>query len=281
MKLVHVFGAAVLAAGFALGAMAQEEIKAQHVAGNIHMLEGSGGNVGVSAGEDGILIVDDKFEKDVPRIRELLQEIDPGPLKFVLNTHYHGDHTGGNAEFGDEAVIIAHENVRVRLAGEDKPKVALPVVTYEDKVTIHFNGETIDVIHFPEGHTDSDSIVFFRGANVVHMGDHMFAGRFPYIDLGGGGSVQGYIDNVAKALSHIPDDAKLIPGHGPLSTKADLQELHDMIDACYTSVKDQVAAGKSIEDIQEQGVPAEYKDWGWRFISEQRWIMILHEDATK
>jgi len=282
MTLARFFVVGALAAGFALGARAQDEpIVAVHVAGPIHMLEGSGGNVGVSAGEDGILIVDDKFEKDVDAIRGLLKDIDPGPLKFVLNTHYHGDHTGGNAAFGQEAVIIAHENVRGRLSAEEKPKSALPVVTYEDKVTVHFNGEDIDLIHFPAGHTDTDSVVFFRGSNVVHMGDHMFANRFPYIDLKGGGNVQGYIDNVAKVLSLIPDDVKIIPGHGPLSTKADLQALHDMIAACYGSVKEQVKAGKTIQEIQAEGVPAAYKDWGWRFISEERWIMILHEDATK
>lgn len=281
MKRTAIFSTALLAVGLALGATAQEEeIKAVHVAGHIHMLEGSGGNIGVSAGADGILIVDDKFEKDVPAVRDLLTGIDPGPLKFVLNTHYHGDHTGGNEAFGKEAVIIAHENVRGRLSDENKPASALPVVTYEDKVSVHFNGETIDLIHFPAGHTDTDSVVFFRGSNVVHMGDHFFSGRFPYIDLGGGGSVQGYLDNVATVLTMLPDDVKLIPGHGPLSNKADLKAFHTMIDACYTSIKEQVKAGKSIQEIQEKGVPAEYKDWGWRFISEERWITILHQDAT-
>jgi len=282
MRLATLLGAALLAGGLAPGAQAQDEaITAAHVAGPIHMLEGSGGNVGVSAGEDGILIVDDKFEKDVDAIRAHLKDINPGPLKFVLNTHFHGDHTGGNAAFGGEAVIIAHENVRVRLAAEEQPAAALPVVTYADKVSVHFNGETIDLIHFPAGHTDTDSVVFFRGSNVVHLGDLMFTGRFPFIDLNGGGSVQGYLDNIEKLLAIIPDDARLIPGHGPLATKADLQALHTMIAACYASVKEQVAAGKTIQDIQEKGVPAEYKDWTWRFISEQRWIMILHEDATR
>ncbi len=269
-----------LAAGVVFVQAQDEDIVPVPVAGNIHMLEGSGGNIGVSAGDDGILIVDDKFEKDEAKIRELLKGINPGPLKFVLNTHFHGDHTGGNAAFGKEAVIIAHENVRGRL-GADKPKEALPVVTYEDKVSVHFNGEEIELIHLPAGHTDTDSVVYFRGANVVHMGDLFFSGRFPFIDLENGGTVEGYLANVAKVLETLPDDVKIIPGHGPLSTKADLQKFHAMIDDCFNSVNEQVKAGKTIQDIQAQGVPAAWKDWGWRFISEERWLITLHTAATK
>ncbi len=270
----------VLAAGIALAQAQDEDIVLVPVAGNIHMLEGSGGNIGVSAGEDGILIVDDKFEKDEPKVRELLKGINAGPLKFVLNTHFHGDHTGGNAAFGKEAVIIAHENVRSRLS-TDKPKEALPVVTYEDKVSVHFNGEEIELIHLPAGHTDTDSVVYFRSANVVHMGDLFFSGRFPFIDLENGGTVEGYLANVAKVLETLPDDVKIIPGHGPLSTKADLQKFHAMIDECFKAVNEQVKAGKTIQDIQAQGVPVAWKDWGWRFISEERWLITLHTAATK
>ncbi len=270
----------VLAAGVAIVQAQDEAITPVHVAGNIHMLEGSGGNIGVSAGEDGILIVDDKFEKDEPRVRELLKGINPGPLKFVLNTHFHGDHTGGNGAFGKEAVIIAHENVRGRLS-TDKPKEALPVVTYEDKVSVHFNGEEIELIHLPAGHTDTDSVVYFRGSNVVHMGDLFFSGRFPFIDLENGGTVEGYLANVAKVLETLPDDVKIIPGHGPLSSKADLQKFHTVIDECFNSVNEQVKAGKTIQDIQAQGVPVAWKDWGWRFISEERWLITLHAAATK
>lgn len=269
-----------LAAGVVFVQAQDEDIVLVPVAGNIHMLEGSGGNIGVSAGEDGILIVDDKFEKDEAKIRELLKGINPGPLKFVLNTHFHGDHTGGNAAFGNEAVIIAHENVRGRL-GTDKPKEALPVVTYEDKVSVHFNGEEIEIIHLPAGHTDTDSVVYFRGSNVVHMGDLFFSGRFPFIDLENGGTVEGYLANVAKVLEALPDDVKIIPGHGPLSTKADLQKFHAMIDECFNSVNEQVKAGKTIKDIQAQGVPETWKDWGWRFISAERWLITLHTAATK
>mgnify|MGYP003646824208 CR=1 FL=1 len=262
-------------------AYAQDTLTVTPVAGAIYMLEGKGGNIGVSAGEDGLLIVDDQFASEEGKIRAALKEINPGPLKFVLNTHVHGDHTGGNEAFGNEAVIIAQENVRKRLQDDEQPKAALPVVTYENKISVHFNGEEIELIHFPNGHTDTDSVIYFRGSNVVHMGDHFFSGRFPFIDLGRNGSVEGYLKNVATVLETLPDDVKIIPGHGPLSTKADLKAFHAMIDACYTSVKEQVAAGKTIEDIQAKGVPAAYKDWAWQFISEQRWLITLHDDLTK
>ncbi len=271
---------ALLALGV-LNVGAQDALTVTAVAGNIHMLEGKGGNIGVSAGEDGLLIVDDQFASEEQKIRAALKDINPGPLKFVLNTHVHGDHTGGNEAFGKEAVIIAHENVRKRLVDDEQPKSALPVVTYEDKVSVHFNGEVIDLIHFPNGHTDTDTVIFFRSSNVVHMGDHFFSGRFPFIDLGRNGSVQGYLDNVAAVLAALPDDVKIIPGHGPLSTKADLQAFHTMIDTCYTAVKEQVKAGADMEAILAKGVPAAYKEWGWRFISEERWLATLHDDLTK
>lgn len=278
--LTHIAVSAFTALGiFSVGA--QDILTVTPVSGSLFMLEGKGGNVGVSAGDDGLLIVDDQFASEEQKIREALKSINPGPLKFVLNTHVHGDHTGGNEAFGKEATIIAHENVRVRLEADAQPKSALPVVTYENKVSVHFNGEEIELIHFPNGHTDTDTVVYFRGSNVVHMGDHFFSGRFPFIDLGRNGSVEGYLKNVAAVLADLPDDVKIIPGHGPLSTKADLQAFHAMIDACYSSVKEQVAAGKTIEDIQTKGVPAAYKDWAWQFISEQRWLITLHDDLTK
>ena len=176
------------------------EIKATKVAGNVYMLEGAGGNIGVSVGSDGLLIVDDQFAPLADKIHAALRGLSPASLKFVLNTHWHGDHTGGNAAFSAEAPIIAQENVRKRMATDqvvfgDKvpasPKEALPVITFDDKVSVHFNGEEIKAIHFPAGHTDGDSVIFFTGSNVVHMGDDFFAGRFPFVDIGSGGSVQG------------------------------------------------------------------------------------------
>jgi len=179
------------------------EIKVQKVSGTVYMLEGLGGNIGASVGDDGIVIVDDEFLPLADKIEAALKGITDKPVKFVLNTHWHGDHTGGNPHFGEKAPIIAQENVRKRLAEGGKtrfgevppaPKAALPVITFEDKVSVHLNGEDIRAIHFPHGHTDGDSVIFFTQSNVVHMGDDFFnGGMFPFIDLDSGGSVQGMI----------------------------------------------------------------------------------------
>src|SRR6516164_3378078 len=176
------------------------QIKATKVAGNIYMLEGSGGNIGVSVGDDGIVLVDDQFAPLAPKIKEALKGITDKPIKFVLNTHFHGDHTGGNVKFGAEAPIIAHENVRKRLQEggkvggnvvEPAPKEALPVITFNDRATVHLNGEDIRAIHFPNGHTDGDSVIFFSQSKVVHMGDDFVTYGFPFVDVASGGSVSG------------------------------------------------------------------------------------------
>src|SRR5688572_15664773 len=197
------------------------EIKSTQVAGNVHMFEGAGGNIGVSSGPDGILIVDDQFAPLAEKIDAALQKLEaPGPLKFVLNTHWHGDHTGGNAFFGRKASIVAHANVRKRLAAKsDTAKEALPVITHEDGLSVHFNGEEIRMISLPPGHTDGDCVIHFTKSGVVHMGDQFFNGRFPFIDLGSGGDVAGYLKNVETVLSKLPEGVKIIPGHGPLATR--------------------------------------------------------------
>jgi glyoxylase-like metal-dependent hydrolase (beta-lactamase superfamily II) len=204
------------------------EIKATKVAGNVYMLQGSGGNIGVSVGPDGILIVDDQFAPLADKIKATLKTLGDGKLKFVLNTHYHGDHTDGNVAFGPEALIIAQENVRKRLSTEQvskffkrttppSPKEALPVVTFDHAVSVFFNGEEIKVIHFPHSHTDGDSIIFFTNSNVIHMGDNFFNPRFPVVDLEAGGNVVGMTKTVGEVISKLPAGVKIIPGHGPLS----------------------------------------------------------------
>jgi cyclase len=262
------------------------QIKATQVAGNVYMLEGAGGNIGASVGPDGILIVDDQFAPLADKIRATLREIGPGKLQFILNTHWHSDHTGGNPVFGKEATIIAQENVRRRLAADQSvggekvaasPKEALPVITFGDALSVHFNGEEIKVIHFPHGHTDGDSVIFFTGSNVVHMGDDFFTGRFPYVDLGSGGSVQGLIENVEKVLAQIPSNAKVIPGHGPLSTPADLETYHKMLIETSGIVRTKIAAGKDLATIQKEGLPDVWKEWGTGFINAEAWIGTVFE----
>jgi len=268
----------------------QVQMKATKVSGNIYMLEGAGGNIGVSAGADGLLIVDDQFAPLADKIRAALKEINPGQLRFVLNTHYHGDHTGSNRVFGREATIVAHDNVRARLATEQtvrgqkvpaSPKEALPVVTFNESVSIHFNGEEIRIIHFPNGHTDGDSIMFFTASNVVHMGDHFFAGRFPFIDLEHGGSVEGLTRNIEAVIARVPADVKIIPGHGPLSTLDDLKLYRRMLGETTAFVRKGKAEGKTLEQLKAAGLPAEWKTWGTGFINTGVWIETIFNSTSK
>ena len=256
------------------------QFKTIHVAGNIHMLDsGVAGNIGLLVGDDGILMIDDQFAPLAPKIRAATAKISDGKLKFLVNTHWHGDHTGGNSVFGKETTIVAHANVRKRLSAEQSG-AALPVVTYDDSVSLHINGEDVEIVHFPSGHTDGDSILFFKQSNVVHMGDHFFSGRFPYIDLGSGGNVQGYTDNVKKVIDRLPSDVKIIPGHGSLSTLDDLKKFHTMMVKTSTDVRGRMKAGKSLEEIQKAGLPSEWKDWGSGFINHDRWIEIIYNSYS-
>ncbi len=285
--------AGVLVAG-ALGAPAQQdfskvEVKAEKVKGNVYMLTGAGGNIGVSAGPDGVLIVDDQFAPLADKIRAALAGISSGKLKFILNTHFHGDHTGGNKEFGPEAPIIAQTNVRKRLMTDQTrggrttpaaPKEAWPVVTFDHSVSIHFNGEEIKAIHFPQGHTDGDSVIFFTGSNVVHMGDDFFAGRFPLVDLDAGGNVDGLIKNIAELISQIPADAAIIPGHGPVSTVEDLKAYHQMLVETSAIVANKMKAGKSLDAIRAEGLGDQWASWGTGFINTRAWIEAIYKSKS-
>jgi cyclase len=265
------------------------EIKATKVAGNVYMLEGSGGNIGVSVGSDGILIVDDEFAPLADKIKAALKGLGDGKLKFILNTHWHGDHTGGNVVFGPEAPIIAQTNVRKRLSEgsnvpnrtvKPAPKEALPVVTFDQSLSVYFNGEEIRVIHYPHGHTDGDAVIFFTGANVVHMGDDFFSGMFPFVDLDSGGDVDGYIKNVGDVITKLPADVKIIPGHGPLSNIDDLKKFHRMLVETSGIVRKKMAEGKKVEQIKTEGFPAEWKSWGAGFVNSDRWIDTIYRSFS-
>ena len=284
-RLVYTIGAAI-AACLCIAAWAQMDftrikIKTTHVAGNIYMLEGAGGNIGASVGPDGILLVDDQFAPLAEKIRNALKELSEGQLKFLINTHFHGDHTGGNVVFGNEAHIISHINVRKRLQMESSSEAALPVVTFDDSLSIHFNGEEIRVIHFPNSHTDGDSVIFFTGSNVAHMGDLFFSGRFPYVDLNNGGDVEGLIKHIEKLLAELPPGVKLIPGHGPLSDIDDLRTYHQTLVETRDMIQDQIEAGKSLDEIKAAGLPKKWRSWGAGFISTGRWIEIVHRSLAK
>lgn len=267
------------------------EIKPIKVAGAIWMLQGAGGNIGVSAGPDGLLIVDDQFLPLADKIKAALKGISPeGKLAFVVNTHWHGDHTGGNRAFGKTATIIAQSNVRKRLAtpqdrggrmSEASPKEALPVVTFEDGVTIWFNGEEIQVVHVPSGHTDGDAIVYFKSANVVHMGDQFFNGMFPFIDLNSGGDLAGYVKNVADVVAKIPADAKIIPGHGGLATAEDLRKFHAMLAKTTDYVRAEIAKGLTLEQAKQAGLPDEWKSYASDFITVDKWVETVYTSLKK
>jgi len=267
------------------------QIKSTKIAGNVYMLEGAGGNIGVSVGADGILIVDDQFAPLADKIKASLKTLGQGKLRFVLNTHWHGDHTGGNAAFSADTTIVAHDNVRKRMSTEQRseffnstspasPKEALPVITFDQSLTVHFNGEEIRAIHFPNGHTDGDSVIFFTTSNVVHLGDDFFSGRFPFVDLDSGGSVVGLTKNIGELLTKIPAGAKLIPGHGPISTVEDLKAYHRMLVETTTIVRDKIAAKKTLVQIKSEGLPAEWNSWGTGFIKTDQWLELVYRSLT-
>ena len=257
------------------------KIKTIHAAGKVYMLEGRGGNIGVSVGDDGVLLIDSQFEGLADKIRFALQKLGHEKPKFVLNTHFHGDHTGGNIVFGREAPVIAHHNVRKRLETNAPAKESLPVVTFDTSLSLHFNGEEIRAIHFPHSHTDGDSVIFFTESNVVHMGDLFFSGRFPYVDIGSGGDVEGLTQSIEKILSTLAADVKVIPGHGPLSGVAELKTYHRMLVETTQLIADQIKEGKDLKAITANGLPDEWKSWGSGFISTNRWIETVYKNLTE
>jgi cyclase len=265
------------------------QIKVTKVAGSVYMLEGAGGNIGVSVGEDGIVIVDDQFAPLAEKIQAALRGITDKPVRFVINTHWHFDHTGGNAYFQKQGPVIAQENVRERMktggkaAGmEIKPsaKDALPIITFNDRATVHLNGEDIRALHFPHGHTDGDAIIFFPQSNVVHMGDDFVTYGFPFIDLESGGGVRGMIAAVEKVMATVPADAKVIPGHGPLSSVADMKPYVAMLKECTARVQKGIEQGKNAEQLKQENVLKGYESLGTpdKFVTTDKFIETLYND---
>lgn len=265
-------------------------VKVTKVSGNVYMLQGRGGNIGAVVGPEGILIVDDDYKTVSEKLRDALKELGSATPKFILNTHWHGDHTEGNYFFGKDSIIIAHANVRKRLMDPPMifgtktpayPSFALPIVTYETAATLHINGEDVKLVHYPSGHTDGDSVVFFKNANVVHLGDDFFVGRFPFVDLDSGGSVEGLANNIATLIKTLPPDAKLIPGHGPLATLDDLKAYHQIIVESSKIVTDAMKKKKSLDQIKKAGLPEKFKSAGSGFIKTDAWIEIVYRSYSK
>ena len=257
---------AFAAPAFAQQDMSKVEIKAQQLAPGVAVLFGSGGNIGVSYGEDGTILIDDQFAPLTEKIQKAVADLGAQPVKFLVNTHWHGDHSGGNENLGKAgAVIMAHDNVRVRLAEgavsgagtsgartiPAAPPVALPVITYAEGIKLHLNGEEVRVIHMPAAHTDGDSIIHWTKSNVIHMGDlFMLQISFPFVDRNSGGDVRGFVAAADKVLAIANDQTRIIPGHGAIATKADLQNHRNMIAGTIAKVEAAIKEGKTLEQIK-------------------------------
>ncbi|MEI6724582.1 MAG: MBL fold metallo-hydrolase [Betaproteobacteria bacterium] len=290
-------GAALIAAPAAVLAQqdfSKVEITSQKLSDTVYMFHGAGGNIGLSIGEDAVFVIDDQFAPLTPRILAAIAKITPKPVKFVLNTHWHFDHTGGNENLGNAgALIVAHENVRKRLSAEGlveflgvktkaEPKVALPVVTFTRDVTFHINGDEVSAYYVPAAHTDGDAIVHFRKSNVIHMGDTFFNRLYPFIDTSSGGTVAGVIAAADRAIGMANDSTRIIPGHGPLGTKADLIAFRDMLGTVMARIKAQVEQGKSLEAVTASRPTAEFDAvWGKGFLPPEKWVAMLYGNLKK
>lgn len=270
-------GAAAIAGMMAIGvsASAQQnfdnvEIKTQKLNDTVYVLFGAGGNIGVSAGEDGVFIIDDQYAPLTDKIKAAVAALSDQPIRFAINTHFHGDHTGGNENLGKSGtVIIAHDNVRVRMSEGSFIKAfnmktppqtgpALPVVTFNDQASLHLNGENARMHHVNNAHTDGDTIVHFEGSNIIHMGDTFFNGLFPFIDVGSGGSVDGVIGAAETALTIADDATQIIPGHGPVTDRVGLENYLAMLKDSRARIADLKSKGTSLEDVQAAKPLADY-----------------------
>jgi len=265
------------------------QIKTTKLDDGIYMLQGAGGNMGVSAGEDGVFLIDDQFSPLTPKIIKAISDISTQPIKFLLNTHWHFDHTGGNENLGNMgAVIVAQDNVYKRLsAGQfmeamkrdvpPAPKAALPVISFSDEMTFHLNGLHILVHHYAHAHTDGDSVIFFKNKNIVHTGDIFFNGFYPFIDSGSGGSIYGVIDAAADILKQIDDNTKIIPGHGPLANKKDLQNYRNMLTHVVKSLTPLAQKGISLNDaIKSDPLKELNAQWGHGFLKPDKFLALVY-----
>ncbi len=284
----------LLLLNFSLSAKEKEVIiDTQHVKGGVYMLKGQGGNIGISTGKDGLFMIDDQYAPLSEKIKAAIKEISASPIKFLINTHWHGDHVGGNQNFAHTgAVIVAHKNVRQRMNSEQliklfnkkvkpSPDSALPVITFADEIEFHINGEVAQVVHMPHGHTDGDSIIWFKDSNVIHMGDLYFARTFPFIDLSSGGSIDGVISAVNWVLENANRDTHFIPGHGPLSTMEDLLAYRNMLVDAREQVRLAIKRQGDLERIKGEKVLQHLVDkWGNGFIKQDAFVEIIFESIN-
>jgi glyoxylase-like metal-dependent hydrolase (beta-lactamase superfamily II) len=255
---------------------------------SLYLLQGRGGNVVASVGADGVLLIDDDYSQYAPAYVEAINKISNENVRFVVNTHWHGDHTGSNEFWGKkDAVIVAHDNVRQRLStlqvnkflGRETPPsdpAAWPLVSYGDSMALHLNGNSIELQHYPRGHTDGDTVVYFATDNVVHMGDHFFKDRFPFVDIGSGGNAASFADNVKAVLARVDANTVIVPGHGSLANKADLQRYYQMLVDTRAEVAAMKSSGKTLKQAQQRGLDSRWDSWGAGFIDEEKWISFIY-----
>lgn len=281
----RLFGLAVLAsAALALppSARAQQnfdnvQIRTHHVAGSVYYLEGQGGNIGLSVGEDGVVMIDDQFAPLTDRILAAIRELNQGEIRFLINTHVHGDHTGGNENLGRMGILIlARDEVRVRLEASERPDEALPVLTFADDITIHLNAEEVRAFPVPPAHTDGDAYIHFVDSDVVHAGDVFRTTAFPYIDTANGGTLQGTLDALAILAGMSGPNTRIIPGHGGVSTREDVIAFRDMIIDVVAKVRPMVAGGASYEQVAASDPTAAYASMGYG--DPERFLRAVYEE---
>jgi len=256
---------------------------------HVYMLMGAGGNIGLSVGDDGAFVIDDQFAPLTPKIEAAIKALTNKDLKFLVNTHHHGDHIGGNANMEKlGATIIAHDNVRQHLEMDNNnqmgSKEGLPIITFNDKLSLYINGEKISVFHVDHAHTDGDSMLYFNEGNVLHTGDAYFNGMYPFIDLNSGGSIDGYIEAVKQGINAVNDDTKIIPGHGKLSNKAEYKTFLTMLETLRANVIAEIKKGKTEEEVaNDSSITKVYDDLGysWNFINSERIRRIFYKGLNK
>ena len=263
------------------------EIKTTEIRDGLYMLEGRGGNIGASIGEDGVFLIDDQFAPLAPKILAAVAALSDQPVSFVINTHWHGDHTGGNEALSDlGAVIVAHDNVRTRMAAEgprQSPKGALPVITFSETTTFHFNDDEIHAFHPSAAHTDGDSVIHFRRADVIHGGDVVWHGFYPFLDTSSGGSLSGTLAALETILALAGPETKVIPGHGPLGDKQSVQDMYDMLSALRTRVGALIAEGKTLREVQAADPMADYNAQGYGdfFITGEQIVEVAFNELSR
>jgi glyoxylase-like metal-dependent hydrolase (beta-lactamase superfamily II) len=294
LKLLSVvFISAILSTFLTAQDFENVQIETIKVADGIYMLQGSGGNIGVSVGEDGVLMIDSQFSELMEKIKSAIAEISKGPIRIVLNTNWHYDHAYGNEPLGKSgALIIAHENTRMRMLSEQYfedfdmtvpvfPQAALPVVTFKDSLTLHFNGDDIQVFHIENAHSDADIAIYFRKANVLHTGDLFFSVLYPYIDVSHGGSVDGMIRASEKILGIVNENTKIIPGHGPLSNREGVKKFRDMLVTLRDRIKGQIREGKTLEEVLASKPTADFDKEKAQAVPPEMFVKIIYDELAK